>query len=247
MSPKRKKRFPDDPFAEREAARYERPIPSREYILALLKDAGVPRNAEQIGRGLGVTEDIDVLAMKRRLEAMERAGQVVRNRRGGYGLVEKMDLIRGRVVGHPDGYGFLIPDEGGEDLFLSAREMRSLLHGDRALVRLRGRDRRGRAEGAVVEVLERANRQIVGRYFTEGGVSFVVPDNKRINQDVLIPTGEAAVAHHGQIVVAEIVAQPDWRRQPIGRIVEVLGEHMAPGMEVDIAIRAYDLPCVWPE
>ncbi|MGQ0659140.1 MAG: ribonuclease R [Chromatiales bacterium] len=247
MSRKPRKRFPADPYAEREAARYERPIPSRECIIEFLKQAGVPRGAEQIARGLGVAEDTDMQALTRRLEAMERDGQLVRNRRDGYGLIKKMDLIRGRVIGHPDGYGFLTPDEGGDDLFLSAREMRSLLHGDRALMRVRGRDRRGRPEGGLVEVLERANRHVVGRYFAERGVGFVVPDNKRINQDILVSAGEAGAAQHGQIVVAEIVAQPDHRRQPIGHIVEVLGEHMAPGMEVDIAIRAYELPCAWPE
>ncbi len=247
MSRKRSQRWSDDPHAEREAARYERPIPSREFIQKFLEDAGVPRDAEQIAHGLGVTEEDDKLALSRRLDAMERDGQLVRNRRGGYGLVDKMDLIRGRIVGHPDGFGFLIRDEGGDDVFLSAREMRCALHGDRALVRLRGHDRRGRPEGAIVEVFERANHRVVGRYFCEAGVGFVVPDNKRIAQDVLIPAGEAGNATHGQIVVAKIIAQPDRRRQPLGHISEVLGEHMAPGMEVDIAIRAYELPCVWPE
>jgi len=247
MSRKRNQRWSNDPQAEREAARYERPIPSREFIQKFLEEAGVPRDAEQIARGLGVTEEDDKLALSRRLDAMERDGQLVRNRRGGYGLVDKMDLIRGRIVGHPDGFGFLIRDDGGDDVFLSAREMRCALHGDRALVRLRGQDRRGRPEGAIVEVFERANHRVVGRYFNEGGVGFVVPDNKRIAQDILIPAGEAGNATHGQIVVAKIIAQPDRRRQPLGHITEVLGEHMAPGMEVDIAIRAYELPCVWPE
>lgn len=247
MSRKRSHRWSDDPHAEREAARYERPIPSREFIQKFLEEAGVPRDAEQIARGLGVTEEDDKLALSRRLDAMERDGQLVRNRRGGYGLIDKMDLIRGRIVGHPDGFGFLIRDDGGDDVFLSAREMRCALHGDRALVRLRGQDRRGRPEGAIVEVFERANHRVVGRYFSEAGVGFVVPDNKRIAQDVLIPAGEAGNATHGQIVVAKIIAQPDRRRQPLGHITEVLGEHMAPGMEVDIAIRSYELPCVWPD
>lgn len=247
MSRKPARRFPADPHAEREAQRYEQPIPSRAWILQLLDRAGVPRTREQIARGLGVAEDEDLKALARRLDAMERDGQLVRNRRGGYGLIEKMDLIRGRVTGHPDGFGFLAPEEGGEDLFLSPREMRSLLHGDRALVRVRGRDRRGRPEAALVEVLERANHRVVGRYFDERGVGFVVPDNKRINQDILISVADAGGAQHGQIVVAEILAQPDPRRQPIGRIVEVMGEHMAPGMEVDIAVRAHELPCVWPD
>jgi ribonuclease R len=159
-----------------------------------------------------------------------------------------MDLIPGRVIAHPDGFGFLTPDEGGDDLFLSTREMRSLLHGDRALVRVSGKDHRGRQEGALVEVLERANRRVVGRYFVEAnGIGYVSPDNRRIHQDVLVPADCAGGAHHGQIVIAELTAQPDAHRQPVGRITEVLGEHMAPGMEVDIAVRSFDLPCVWPD
>jgi ribonuclease R len=245
MSRKARKRYPDDPCAVREAQRYERPIPSREYILAFLREAGVPRDTEQIARGLKVTDE-DVEPLSRRLYAMERDGQVVRNRRGGYGLVDKMDLVRGRVTAHPDGYGFVIVDDGGDDIYLSAREMKGLLHGDRALLRITGQDRRGRREGALVEVLERANHRVVGRYFAERGVGFLAPDNKRLHQDILIPADCAGSARHGQIAVVEITAQPDRYRQPVGRIVEVLGEHMAPGMEVDIAIRAYELPCVWP-
>ena len=248
MSRKPKTKITHDPHAEREAERYARPIPSREFIQQFLREAGVPRSGDQIAHGLALSEEQDLEALRRRLQAMERDGQIIQNRRGGYGLVTKMDLVAGRVIAHPDGYGFLTPDEGGDDLFLSAREMRSLLHGDRALVRVSGRDNRGRSEGALVEVLERANRRVVGRYFVErGGVGYVTPDNRRIHQDVLIPADCAGSARHGQIVIAELTAQPDAHRQPVGRITDVLGEHMAPGMEVDIAIRSFDLPCDWPQ
>ncbi len=235
-----------DPYAEREASRYEHPIPSREWILMYLK-AGGPRKLEQIAADLGVTDARRIEALGNRLRAMERAGQVVRNRRGGYGVVEEMGLIRGRVIGHPDGFGFLVPEGGGEDIFLSAREMRRLLHGDRAVVQIIGTDRRGRKEGAVVEVLERANHEIVGRYIEEQGVAYVVPDNKRIAQDILIRPEGRDGARDGQIVVAEILRQPDQRHQPVGQVVEVLGEHMAPGMEIDVAIRVHGLPHRWPE
>ncbi len=234
-----------DPYAEREAQQYARPIPSREFILQFLGDCDGPKTLSQIARGLSVKAAIDLEALEKRLKAMERDGQVVFNRRDAYGPVSKMDLVRGRVIGHPEGYGFLVPDQGGDDLFLSARQMRSLLHGDRAVVRKAGVDRRGRFEGALVEVLERANQQLVGRYFQEGGVGFVVPDNKRFHQDVLIPAEAVNEARHGQLVVARIVQQPDRRRQPIGRIAEVLGDHMAPGMEIDVAIRSYEIPRTW--
>lgn len=242
------KKYPyPDPYAAREAQKYPRPIPSRELILQYLSESPGPRNQVQIARDLGLKSPEDRTALHRRLKAMERDGQVVRNRRGGYGPVTKMDLLCGRVEGHPDGYGFLVPDDGSEDVFLSARQMRTLLHGDRAVIRIVGMDRRGRREGALVDVLERANRQVVGRYFEEGGIGFVVPDNRRLHQDILIPAGESGEARHGQIVVAEILEQPSEWRQPIGKIVEILGDHMAPGMEIDIAIRAYELPCTWPE
>ncbi len=242
------KKYPyPDPYAAREAQRYPRPIPSRELILQYLSDSPGPRTQNQIARDLGIRSPEDLTALRRRLKAMERDGQMVRNRRGGYGPVAKMDLLCGRVMGHPDGYGFLVPDDGSEDLFLSARQMRTLLHGDRTVIRIMGVDQRGRREGALVDVLERANRQVVGRYFAEGGIGFVVPDNRRIHQDILIPANESGGARHGQIAVAEILEQPSEWRQPIGRIVEILGDHMAPGMEIDIAIRAYELPCLWPE
>ena len=98
-----------------------------------------------------------------------------------------MDWCAGRVIGHPDGFGFLVPDEGGDDLFLSPRQMRAVFHGDRVVVRVTGIDRRGRREGAVVEVLERNTQRVVGRIYFESGVSFVVPDNKRITQDIADP------------------------------------------------------------
>jgi ribonuclease R len=240
------KRLPkNDPNAQREARKYEQPIPSREYILMLLEESGMPMSRQQIARALDLKGEQEREALRRRLRAMERDGQIIRNRRGGYGLVAKMDLVRGRVVGHPDGFGFLVPDEGGDDLFLSPREMQSVLHGDRILARVAGIDRRGRREGAVVEVLERANTRVVGRYYVEGGVGFVVADNKRIAQDILIPPDQSYGAHHGQIVTAELVEQPARYRQAIGRVVEILGDHMDPGMEIDIAIRAHELRQSW--
>ena len=240
------KRLPkNDPNAQREAQKYEQPIPSREYILMLLEESGMPMGRNQVARALGLKDDQEREALRRRLRAMERDGQIIRNRRGGYGLVAKMDLVRGRVVGHPDGFGFLVPDEGGDDLFLSPREMQSVLHGDRILARGDGIDRRGRRAGAVVGGLERANTRVVGRYYLEGGVGFVVADNKRIAQDILIPPDQSYGARHGQIVTAELVEQPGRYRQAIGRVVEILGDHMDPGMEIDIAIRAHELRQSW--
>jgi ribonuclease R len=244
--PKKKSLSKIDPFADREAQKYENPIPSREFILDYLAQAGGPRNHKQVADDLSLISEEHQDALRRRLRAMERDGQLVCNRRGAYGVVEMMDLLRGRVMAHPDGYGFLVPDDGSDDVFLSARQMRSLLHGDRAVVRKVGVDRRGRPEGTLVEVLERANKEIVGRFAHDGPVGFVIPDNKRIHQDILIPAGHAGLAREGQIVVATIEQQPDRHCQPIGRISEIMGDHMAPGMEIDIAIRSYQVPRAWP-
>lgn len=236
-----------DPYRAREAKKYDNPIPSREYIKDLVAHYGAPLTLTDLAEQLNLSEEDDLEALRRRLNAMERDGQLVRNRRGAFCLVNSKDLIVGRVIGHPDGFGFLKPDEGGDDLFLSPRQMRALLHNDRAVVRVIGVDRRNRREGALVEVLEHNNHEVVGRLYQEAGVGFVVPDNKRLHQDIVIPEKGLSGACHGQMVVAKIIEQPTARSQPIGQIIEVLGDHMAPGMETDIAIRTYELPVEWPE
>ena len=240
-------RLERDPNLAREQRRYDRPIPSREYILELLAETGAPMAREAIAEALGLSAEEDLEALRRRLNAMERDGQLIRNRTGAFCLVNRRDLIAGRVIGHPDGFGFLKPDEGGDDLFLAPRQMRGLMHDDRAVVRVTGLDRRGRREAAVVEVLERNTRQVVGRLFLEAGVGFVEPENKRIPHEVVIPAADQAGAQHGQMVVAEIVEQPTAHSQPVGRVIEVLGDRMAPGMSTDVAIRSHELPAAWPE
>jgi ribonuclease R len=236
-----------DPHAEREARKYERPIPSRELILSVMSRQPGPLDLGELIEYLGITAPDEVNALARRVKAMERDGQVVQNRRGGYLPVDESDLIRGRVIGHPDGFGFLTPDDGHRDLFLSPREMRILMHGDRVVVRVVGMDRRGRKEAAVVEVIERHNQQVVGRFFKERGLGFLAPDNKHLSQDILIPPENIGNATNGQIAVATIVKQPSKHSQPIGKIVEVLGDHLAPGMEIDVAVRAHALPYQWPD
>ncbi len=242
-----KRKTPKDPQGAREARRYSHPVASREYVLQTLEARGIPVSASELSAALGVESARDIVALTRRLRAMERDGQIIRNRRGDYGLLRKMDLIRGRIIAHRDGFGFLVPDEEGEDLFLSPREMRALMHGDRAVVRVTEIDRQGRRQGALVEVLERNTHRVVGRYRRESGVGFVTPDNRRLHQDIMIPDSATGQAGHGQVVVAEIVEQPTKRSQPIGHIVEVMGDHMAPGMEIDVAIRAHELPFQWPD
>jgi len=236
-----------DPEAAREAEKYDNPIPSRELILKQLSDRGSPANREELVAEFGLNTDEQLEALRRRLRAMERDGQLIYTRRGTYAPVDKLDLILGRVSGHRDGFGFLVPDDGSDDLFLSPAQMRLVFDGDRALARVAGLDRRGRREGAVVEVISRAHESIVGRYYEEGGIGFVVGDNPKITQEVLVTPGRNASAKQGQFVEVKITHWPTPRFQPQGDVVEVVGNYMAPGMEIDVALRSYDIPHVWPE
>ena len=222
-------------------------MPERDALARALADTGAPMDLGAIAAVFGLEEPDALRALSRRLFAMQRDGQVMRNRKGGYALVAKMDLARGRVQGHPDGHGFLVPDDGGERIYLAARQMRTLMHGDRALVRPFPRARDARPEGVVVEVLERGRREVVGRFWRESGIGFVRPDDPRFQQDLLVPAGSQGRARSGQMVVATIVDPPTAHSPPIGRVGEVLGEHTAPGMEIDVAIRAHGLPAEWPE
>lgn len=233
-----------DPFLEREKERYDFPLPSREYILQTLEKEGRPVSFAALCELLDVRQDEEE-AFFRRLKAMGREGEILENRKGAYIVPERASLIAGRVDGHKDGFGFVIADEGGEDIYLDHRQMSRVLHGDRVLVRIVGQDRRGRREGVIVEVAERVNQRLVGRVLVEHGVVFVVPENRKINQDILIPPEEIKgrrKPQDGQVVMAEIVAQPSKYTQPMGRIVEVLGNYADPGMEIEIALRKYDLP-----
>ena len=222
-------------------------IPEREEILKFLRKYKAPRNLKHIAEALRVSSSEGRAALNKRLKAMLRDGEIIKNRREGYGLVDKMDLITGRVIGHHEGYGFLRPDTGGEDIFIPDREMRALLHGDRAIVRRTGYDRRGRAMAAVVEILERANSKVVGRFFEDDHFGVVVPDNRRIHQDIFIPPEHQGKAIPGQYVVAEITRYPDKHTQPVGKVVEVLHEGNVTRLATDIAVRAYDLPHEWPD
>lgn len=236
-----------DQFADREAEKYENPIPSREYILEYLAEKGRPATYEQIQDDLELHSDEQAEALRRRLIAMSRDGQLMRNRKGAYGPLEKMEVVAGRVIGHKDGFGFIVPDAGEEDLFLSPREMRSVFHGDRVLARVSSIDARGRREAMIVEVLERNTQQLVGRFHIESGAAYVESANQRINQEILIPPDAIKDAENGQLVVVAITHQPDKFGRPIGEVVEVLGDHMAPGMEINVAIRNHDLPYIFPD
>ena len=221
------------------ADREQAPDPGR--ILEALNAARAPLKPDELAARLHVPRHAQ-REFDRALAALERAGEVMQNRAGSLLVAKRIALIAGRVEGHPDGHGFLAPDDRGPSIFLPPAEMRQLMHGDRAAVRVVGRDSRGRAIGEVVEVLERSNRRIVGRLHSEHGVLFLVPEDRRIAHDILVPPAEAGKAKPGQVVTVDLVAQPGRQAQPIGRVAEVLGHHADPGMEIEIAVRKFDLP-----
>lgn len=177
----------------------------------------------------------------RRVAAMERDGQIRLDKRGHYQLTHPSNFVAGRVQGHRDGFGFLIRDDGQDDLFLPNAEMQKVMHNDRVLARIVGYDRRGRPEGHVVEVTDRANKRVIGRLLNENGALIVAPEDKRIGHDILI-TQNTKKAKVGQVVVVELTDFPSRHSQPLGRVVEVLGDIDDPGMEIEIAVRKYGVP-----
>jgi len=236
-----------DPHAAREAARYEQPIASRQMILQLLAAADGPMDADALAGKLALTEPDRFDALNKRLGAMLRDGQLLQNRRGGFAPAARMDLIPGVVIANPDGFGFLRPDAGGgDDLFLPPFEMRKAMHGDRVLGSVTGVDRRGRREGSIVEVLERRLNRLIGRFTVEAGISYVVPDDKRIQRNVMVPADASLEAQPGQLVVCEIVQAPDARRPPIGRVLAVLGDRLTATLAVEAAIHGHEIPHEFP-
>jgi len=235
-----------DPYLERELARYDQPIPSREFILDILTEAGVPLQDTELIKMLEIRR-AETSTFMRRLAAMEREGQILRNRKGALLIAQKLALMPGRVDAHPDGFGFFIPDSQDGDLYLSPREMLKVMHRDRVMVRETGQDRRGKREATIVEVMERANVTVVGKFQLEHNVAFVVAADRRLAKPIGIPDGEKGAAKAGDVVVVEIILQPDLNKQAIGRVIEVLGQATDPGMEIEIALRKHALPFRFPE
>ncbi len=235
-----------DPHAQREAKNYANPISSREFILQRLEQIGEPIGHLALCEQMKFTSEEQIEALRRRLIAMSRDGQIISNRRGLFGLAAHMDLIKGRIQGNKDGYGFFIPEDGSGDMFLGTREMEKLFDGDEVLARHSGFDNRGRREGMIVEILKRRFEQIVGRYYREDGFGILVPDSKRVSHEILIPDQNAGSAEDGQFVVAQITEYPSKRRKAVAKIVEVLGDSTTPGLEIEVAVRSHDIPHLWP-
>ena len=246
MARKTRKSLPKDQNYAKELAKYDNPIPSREFILQIIREQNSPMSREEIFAALGISEGEQQEAMRRRLRAMENDGQLVFTKRKCYALPEKLDLLKGMVIGHREGFGFLQVEGKKEDFFIPNVQMQKVMHGDYVLAQANGFDRKGRPEVRIVRVLEANKKQIVGRFFLEQGIGYVVPDDSRITRDILIPDNARLGARMGQVVVVELHPRTAPFFQPIGKITEVLGDNMAKGMEVEIAIRKHDIPHSFP-
>lgn len=236
----------DDPYYAREKAKYEQPVASREYILQLINDAETALSFLDICQKVNAKDETSRVAIQRRLRAMEREGQVIFNRQKRYEAGAVIEHVTGIVLGHRDGFGFLKRDDQERDLYISAGQMQFLLHGDRVAATTGKKDMRGRIEAKNIEIVEGRNEPIVGRFFMESGVGIVLPDDSRLSFELIIPPEHINGAKQGYVVVAEMTQRPRKRVAPHGRITEVLGEHMAPGMEIEMALRNFDIPHSWP-
>ena len=230
-----------DPHFEREQQKYDNPIASRELILDLLKNSDAPLKREQIAQAFNITDEESLEGLRRRLRAMERDGQAVYIRNGSYGLPERMDLMKGKIIGHRDGFGFFRPEDGGKDLFVDQKQMHTVFHGDTVLAQ-HSTFGRGKRDARIVRVVEFGKTEYVGRFFVDGDISFVVPDEARIAQDIIIPNDQVNGARNGQVVIVSITKRPSRHQSPLGIISQVMGDEMDPGMEIEMALRNHDLP-----
>jgi ribonuclease R len=216
-------------------------------VTEILRQEDRPLGFDDLAARAGATSESARQRLLEELHGLVQSGELVHNRRDEYCLRERLPLIVGTVSGHRDGHGFLHPDDRSAPIILPYRQMREVMHGDRAAVRVSGTDPKGRPEGAVVKVLERGRTEIVGRLYEESGIFVVVPDNPRIAHRVLVPREHLGGAAAGQVVLVKLIEQPSKTAQPLGHVTRLLGEHAAPGMETEIAIHSHGLPFEFPD
>ncbi len=214
-------------------------------VLQCLRRAGRPLKLDEVTAELGPIAGAEAAAQ---LAVLVKHGEVVLNRRGQYCLREQLPgLVIGTVQAQRNGDGWLLPDDASASIYLPPQQMREVIHGDRIAARIEGARFRGKPQGAIVEVLERRTKEVVGRLHVESGVAYLTPDNPRITHRVLVPQSQTGGAESGQIVIVELTQQPGRNAQPVGRVSRLLGEHGAPGMETDIAIHSHGLPYEFPD
>ena len=214
---------------------------SAEQLLQFMEEEDRPLLLREILRHTGLQKEQRQRA-KALFKDLAREGKIVRIRGNRYGLPSKMNLVIGRVKWHPDGYGFVIPErEEEEDIFISPRNLREAMHGDRVVARVESIRKKGR-EGSVIRILERETQKVVGKFMRGKNYSYLIPEDERILQEIYIPEGETRRARPNQIVVAEITRYPTERARPEGRVIHILGYPDDPEVEPQIIIYKYDLP-----
>ena len=236
-----------DPFLTREQEKYDNPVPSREFILAHMQSRPKPARFNELCDELSVHDEEREIGLKRRLRAMERDGQIFFNKHKCYCLIDESELEKGKVIGHRDGFGFLELEAGGKDWFIPKHQMKTVLHGDIVLAKPASKGRGGKCDARIVRVIDGQRAPIVGRYFVDHGMALVIPEDPRITQNIMILPGSEKGARHNQMVQVEITQRPSQRMDAVAKVVEVIGDHMAPGMEIEVALRNHDIPYVWPK
>jgi len=219
-----------------------------DIICNYLSSKSEPVTTKAIAAVLGRGSKRGIDETEKLLEQLRDQNKIRQVRKHRWVAVGQETLITGKIIGHVDGHGFVVPSEGGEKVHLRSHDMREAMHNDTVTVRLTGRDKRKKRLGQIVDIVERGNTQIVGRYYQERGLNFVVPQDQRISQDIFIAPDSMPkpAPESGQVVLCDITQQPSRNFQPVGTIIEILGDYMAPGMEIEIATHEFGIPHVWP-
>ena len=219
---------------------------STDIVLKYLSQRSEPANTKSIAATLGRLGKEGRQETFEILEKLRDAGQVTQLSKHRWAMKHAIQDHQGRVVGHVDGHGYVLTDDTREKVFLRSHEMQEVLHNDIVRVQIVGRDHRKKLFGKIIEVVDRGNDSLVGRFFVENNLHFVVPDDQRIGQDIFVLAEHTAGAEPGQVVSVKITKHPTRHFQPVGEITEVLGDYLSPGMEIEIAIRKHQLPHEWP-
>lgn len=220
---------------------------STDIVIKFLMQRNEPANTKSIAETLGRIGKEGRQETFEILEKLRDSGQVTQLSKHRWAMKHAIQEHQGRVIGHVDGHGYVLTDQTKEKVFLRAHDMSDVLHNDVVKVRITGRDRRRKLFGQIIDIVERGNDIVVGRYFSESNMHFVVPDDQRIGQDIFVLPEHVAGAESGQVVSVKITKNPSKNFQPVGEIIEVLGDYLSPGMEIEIAIRKHQLPHQWPE
>ncbi|QCI22463.1 ribonuclease R, partial [Buchnera aphidicola] len=234
-----------DPYQKREASKYKNPIPSREYIASWLKKCNTLTSQKHLERKFGINHKTEKTALRRRLKAMEQDGQIIYTRNRFYITPENLKIVKGKVIGHKDGYGFLRTETLKEDLWLSSEQMKLCIHGDVILAQILKSNRNRRNSARFLKLLQPNNTLIVGRYYTHESNKIVIPNDTRFNFKIFIFSSIQENISIGSIVVVKLKQYFRRKNKIQGLIVEVLGKKMNTNLAIDIALRTHSIPSSW--